>query len=59
VFVVNDNFKRAIGTLCLILALSGPLAAKAASVKVGDAFPEVDSFQFEGNLHGKVVLVDF
>ena len=64
VFVLNDNVKRVLGTACLALAFSLGFSARAATaVKVGDAFPDVTSFQLEGklpeNLHGKVVLVDF
>jgi cytochrome c biogenesis protein CcmG/thiol:disulfide interchange protein DsbE len=48
----------------LALGMCGSAAvAQAGQIKVGDAFPDLSTFQLEGNLpadlKGKVVLVDF
>lgn len=50
------------GLLALCLTASGAFAADKG-IKVGDTFPELAEFQFEGklpeSLKGKVVIVDF
>jgi len=48
--------------LTAVLA-TGPLVSAVAGLKVGDAFPELAKFKFEGKLpaelKGKIVFVDF
>lgn len=54
---------RAVAMLALILLTSFGVTAWAAGIKIGDAFPDLATFQLEGklpeNLKGKVVMVDF
>jgi thiol-disulfide isomerase/thioredoxin len=57
----NHRILLPIAIGCLLCSLS-PLA-RAGTVKVGESFPDMAQFQFEGKLpdalRGKVVLVDF
>lgn len=60
-FARNATFAVAIA-LTAVVASRGDAAAPEKSVNVGDAFPDLATFQLEGKLpdyQGKVVLVDF
>lgn len=48
--------------LCLVLAVFTGAFTASASVKVGDAFPDLSAYELEGTLPeraGRVVLIDF
>src|SRR6187399_1739434 len=59
-FLKPKSFRLFIG--CIVALATATIAFAAAPIKVGDTFPDLSKFKFEGalpDLSGKVVLVDF